>query len=198
MFACMVIAVVGTGFIGGILGGALAGAGKNVTFGSRHPEQEEPGLTAGGASVAPVAEAIAGADIVILALPSAAVAELAEDLGAALEGKIVIDATNQMGAPVSNSRAALPSGVRYARAFNTLRGENMADPEFPDGPADMFFSALEEDRDVVADVIRAVGLRPVYVGQDQEELLDGLFRLWIALAVGQKRGRRLAFRVLEG
>jgi hypothetical protein len=41
-------------------------------------------------------------------------------------------------------------------------------------------------------------LRPVYVGEDQEELLDAVFRLWIALAVGQKRGRRLAFRLLEG
>jgi predicted dinucleotide-binding enzyme len=110
----------------------------------------------------------------------------------------VIDATNQMGAPVANSRAALPANVRYARAFNTLGGENMADPQFADGPADMFFSAPEQDKDVVADVIAGVGLRPVYLGQDQEELVDALFRVWIALAIGQKRGRRLALRVLEG
>ncbi len=147
--------------------------------------------------VASVADAIAGADIAILALPGAAVTELVAEHGAALEGKIVIDATNQMGVPVANCRAALPAGVRYARAFNTLGGENMADPQFADGPADMFFSSAEEDEEVVAGVVRGVGLRPVYVGRDQEELLDAVFRLWIALAIAQKRGRRLAFKVLQ-
>ena len=38
---------------------------------------------------------------------------------------------------MANSRAALPPDVRYARAFNTLGGENMADPVFPDGRADL-------------------------------------------------------------
>lgn len=193
----MEIAVVGTGFIGGILGGALARSGHAVTFGSRHPEEEPPGLTAGGASVAQVADAISGAEVVILALPGAAVPNLVAEHADRLRGKIVIDATNQMGAPAANSRAALPSDVRYARAFNTLGGENMADPVFADGPADMLFSAPEEDKEAVAEVIEGVGLRPVYVGSDQEDLLDALFRLWIALAVGQKRGRHLAFRILE-
>ena len=112
--------------------------------------------------------------------------------------KLVIDATNRMGEPVANSRAALPERVRYARAFNTVGGENMADPMFESGPADMFFSAPEDDRSTVATVIEGVGMRPVYVGADQEALLDGLFRRWVALAVGQGRGRRLAFRLLEG
>ena len=56
-----------------------------------------------------------------------------------LEHRLVIDATNQMGAPVANCRAALPGSVRYARAFNTLGGENMENPMFDDGPADRFF-----------------------------------------------------------
>jgi predicted dinucleotide-binding enzyme len=194
----MQIAVIGTGFIGGVLGTALARSGQTVIFGSRHPDEEPSDLTAGDASVATVADALAGADVVILAIPGAAVPDLVAEHSAALQGKIVIDATNQMRAAVANSRAALPSSVRYARAFNTLGGENMADPQFSDGPADMFFSAMEDDQEVVAEVIRGVGLRPVYVGEDQEELLDAVFRLWIALAVGQKRGRRLAFRLLEG
>jgi hypothetical protein len=193
----MDIAVIGTGFIGGTLGRALAEAGHRVTFGSRHPEADDV-AGASSASVATVAGALAVADVVILALPGAAVGELAAGPGIALAGKLVIDATNQMGAPVANSRAALPAGVRYARAFNTVGGENMADPVFPDGPADMFFSAPEADRATVETVISGVGLRPVYVGEDQEALVDCLFRLWIALAMKQGRGRRLAFRMLTG
>ena len=115
-----------------------------------------------------------------------------------MNGKLVIDATNQMGADVANARDQLPSSVRYARAFNTLGGENMAAPVFSDGRADMFFSSPEADRPTVEEVIEGVGLRPVYLGADQEELLDALFRLWIALAITQGRGRRIALRLVEG
>lgn len=193
----MEIAVIGTGFIGGILGRSLARAGHSVTFGSRRPDTAD---VAEGTEipVTSLGEALEGADAVILALPAAAVAGLAEEHGAALEGKLVIDATNKMGQPTANSRAALPAGVRYARAFNTLGGENMADPVFADGRADMFFSSPEADRAVVEDIIGAVGLRPVYLGADKEELLDAVFRLWITLAMEQGRGRRLALRLLEG
>ena len=39
----MDIAVIGTGFIGRTLGGALAEQGHNVTFGSRHPYNDNIG-----------------------------------------------------------------------------------------------------------------------------------------------------------
>jgi predicted dinucleotide-binding enzyme len=193
----MDIAVIGTGFIGGILGRALAREGHAVTFGSRHPDQDDVAMDS-GASVASVGTALQDADVVILALPGPAVAGLASDHAQALAGRLVIDATNRMGEPDSNSRASLPDDVRYARAFNTLGGENLADPVFADGPADMFFSAPEQDRSTVEEVVRGVGLRPVYVGADREDIVDALFQLWIALAMGQGRGRRLAFRLLEG
>jgi predicted dinucleotide-binding enzyme len=193
----MKIAIIGTGFIGGIIGGALARSGNEVTFGAREPESAVDVATATGAAVAAIPDAISSAEVVILAIPGSAVESVASESGDALASKLVIDATNKMGAEVSNSRAALPAGVRYARAFNTLGGENMADPEFAGGRADMFFSAPEADRATVEAVIEGVGLRPVFVGEDEEELVDSLFKLWIALAVKQGRGRRLAFRLLE-
>ena len=192
----MEIAVIGTGFIGGILGRALAGAGHRVTFGSRHPDDT---AVAHGtpAVVASVADALAHAEVVILALPGPAVGGLTAEHGDALDGKLVIDATNQMGQPVANGRAALPPAIRYARAFNTLGGENMADPVFADGPADMFFSAPEADRATVETVIQGVGLRPQFLGADQEVLVDALFQVWIALALKQGHGRRLALRLID-
>jgi len=190
------IAVIGTGFIGGILGRALAGAGHTVTFGSRHPDDKTVAEST-PATVASVADALVSAEVVVLALPAGAVAGLTANHTNALVGKLVIDATNQMGQPVANSRAALPSGVRYARAFNSLGGENMADPVFADGPADMFFSAPEADRAAVEAVIQGVGLRPEYLGEDQELLVDALFQIWIALALKQGHGRRLALRLID-
>jgi 8-hydroxy-5-deazaflavin:NADPH oxidoreductase len=193
----MEIGIVGSGFIGGILGRSLAEAGHSVTFGSRHPDDDA--VAAGtSATVSSIPSTLAVADVIILAIPGPAVSELVSVHHEALGGKLLIDATNTMGGPVANSRAALPPTVRYARAFNTLGGENMADPIFDDGPADMFFSAPEGDRRLVETVIEGVGMRPVYVGADEEAIVDCLFRLWIALAVKQGRGRRLALRLVEG
>ena len=192
----MQVAIIGTGFIATTLGRALSEAGHTVVLGSRHPESED--TPAGGASVSSVADALSGAEAVILALPGAAVPDLAAQHGDALDGTLVIDATNRMGADVVNARASLPSTVRYARAFNTLGGENMADPVFDGERADMFFSAPEADRATVETIIEGVGLRPIYVGEDQEAIIDALFQLWVALAMKQGRGRRLALRLLQG
>jgi hypothetical protein len=189
------ITVIGTGFIGTTLGRALARAGHHVTFGSRHPEADAGAVP--DTTVVPIGDALARAEVIILAIPGSVVADLTATFESELAGKLVIDATNSMGEAVSNARAVLPSSVRYARAFNTLGGENMADPVFADGRADMFFSAPVGDRATVDAVIEGVGLRPVYVGEDEEAIIDALFKLWMALAIKQGRGRRLAFRLLE-
>ena len=174
----MEIAIIGTGFIGTTLGRALAGAGHHVVFGSRHPDDEHVEIPDAG--VVTIGEALSRADVVILAVPGVAVADITAAYGDALAGRLVIDATNRMGEPVANSRASLPDTVRYARAFNTLGGENFAQPMFPDGRADLFYSAPDADRPVLDEIIGGVGLRPVYVGEDQEAIIDALFRLWIA------------------
>ncbi len=192
----MQISIIGAGFIGSTLGARLSAAGFEVTFGVRRPD--ETNLEVPTATVATVAEAIAAAEVLVLAIPGGAVADFVATHGLALEGKLIIDATNQMGAEVPNARAVLPAGVRYARAFNTLGGENFADPTFDGAPADLFFSAPGADEATVAAVIAGVGLRPIFVGEDREDLIDALFKLWIALALTQGRGRKLALRLLEG
>jgi hypothetical protein len=55
----------------------------------------------------------------------------------------------------------------------------------------------EADRIVAETIIEGVGLRPIHVGGDQEVLIDPLFQIWIALAITQGRGRRLALRLIE-
>lgn len=145
-----------------------------------------------------VAEAVARPGVIILALPGNAVGEFAAENQASLAGKLVIDATNKMGEAVANARHALPTSIRYARAFNTMGGEDMAEPVFRNGQrADMFFSSAEGDRSSVEEVISGVGLTPVYVGEDQEALLDAVFQLWVALAFKQGYGRRLALVLLQ-
>src|SRR6266702_3691334 len=133
----MRIAVIGTGKIGGTLGRAWARAGHVVTFGSRHPADED---VAGDsdATVAGISDALAAADVVLLALPGRSVGDLLVDHAAGIAGKLVIDATNQVGAAVVNACeqiAAATRTARYVRAFNTLGWENFADPLFDGVPA---------------------------------------------------------------
>jgi 8-hydroxy-5-deazaflavin:NADPH oxidoreductase len=137
----------------------------------------------------------------VLAVPSRAVDDILAEHGRALAGLLVVDAANRIGGPgpahsAAQIAAAAPS-ARYARAFNTLGFENFADPVFDGVPADLFFSAPAADRATVEELITAVGLRPAYLGEGQEDVVDGVLRLWFALAIGQHRGRHLAFRVLE-
>ena len=70
--ASMKIAIIGTGNIGGTLGRRWLAAGHEVTYGSRDGAGEGPG----GARQTAVGDAIAGADVVVLAVPGRAVGEV--------------------------------------------------------------------------------------------------------------------------
>ncbi|MDT4939636.1 MAG: 8-hydroxy-5-deazaflavin:NADPH oxidoreductase [Pseudonocardiales bacterium] len=193
----MRVAVIGTGSIGSAVGGGLARGGHDVVFGSRHPETAS---APEGAAVTDVASAITGADAVLLAIPAGAVGEFLAENAAALDGLLILDATNNIGSTPVNAAeqilAAAP-GARYARAFNALGWESFADPEFDGGPPDLFFStASADDRAAVEELITAVGLRPAYLGAGQQDVVDTSLGVWIAL-IRDRGNRRVAFRVLE-
>jgi predicted dinucleotide-binding enzyme len=190
----MKIAVIGTGNIGGTLGRRWLAAGHEVAYGSRAGAGEGPG----GAPQLAVADAIAGADVVVLAIPGGTVAEVVAANGAALDGRIVIDAANRIGEPEVNSRAAIAAAApqaRYVRAFNTLGWENFADP-LP-GTA-LFFAADPSARTAAEELIIAVGLEPVFAGDAAaSDTVDALLPLWFALVKHDGGNRRVALRVVR-
>jgi 8-hydroxy-5-deazaflavin:NADPH oxidoreductase len=198
-----VIAVLGAGNIGATLARRWVVAGHQVTLASRTPDaptlQE---LAAGiGARTASHADAVTGADVMVVALPGNAAAAVADALGPALGSKLVIDATNNLAGGPMNSIDALTRhapGVVAARAFNSLGWENFADPDFDGTTADLLWCGPDGHAGaLVESLIADVGLHPVRVGGlEQLPVVDALASLWFALAVGQGRGRHLAFKVL--
>jgi 8-hydroxy-5-deazaflavin:NADPH oxidoreductase len=195
------VAVIGAGEVGRALGASFARAGHRVIYGGRGrpdaisasacPQSEQT-------RVVPVADALEGADVAVLTVPAGAVSEVVAEHRSGLSRCLVIDATNNLepGRP-DHSRDIIVStvdGVRYARAFNTLGVEVLRYPGFADVAADMFFSSSEADRASVADLIRAAGMRPVWLGANRHDVVDDAFRLWMSLA--RTRGRRFAFRIL--
>jgi predicted dinucleotide-binding enzyme len=96
------------------------------------------------------------------------------------------------------SISAVAPEVRVYRAFNSLGWEVFAEPQYGDQQADLFYCGPPGSaQHKVETLITDVGLRPIYVGAlDQAPAADAITRLWFALAIGQKHGRRLAFKTL--
>jgi 8-hydroxy-5-deazaflavin:NADPH oxidoreductase len=190
----MKLAVIGTGNIGGSIGSRWLKAGHEVVFGSRNPSPAGPG----GAPVLAVGDALAGADVVLLAVPGPAVPDVIGTHRAALAGKIVIDAVNRIGQPEINCRSLLADAVpdaRYVRAFNTLGWENFAGP-LPG--TSLFFAADAAARPVAEELISAVGLDPVYLGDaGAAGTVDALVPVWFALVQQHGGNRRIALRVVQ-
>ncbi len=201
----MKIAILGTGNIGGTLGRKWAAAGHTVIFGTREPEaakvQALLAEVGHGATAVAIPDAIAQVEVVLFAIPGRAVSETAVQLGRQLNGKLLIDATNNVGQqPMHNLnvlRQAAPDSPLF-RAFSTLGWENFAEPVIDGQQVDLFYCGdAREGNTAVAQLISEIGLRPIYLGGvEQVELVDALTRLWFALAFQQGKGRRLALRLI--
>jgi predicted dinucleotide-binding enzyme len=186
------IAVIGAGTIGRTLGAAWASAGHAVVYGVRSP---------GAPGTASIPDAVAAAEVVVLAIPGTAAKDVIASLGHALAGKVVVDATNDVqGTGTLHALEELSDDAHPVRAFNTLGWENLANPTFDGVAADLFYAAEEGSAHEVAErLIADVGLRPVWLGGvDAFDLVDSLARLWFTLVFERKLGRRLAFKMLVG
>jgi 8-hydroxy-5-deazaflavin:NADPH oxidoreductase len=192
----MKIAVIGTGHIGGTLGVKWRAAGHEVTYGSRRGGDGQEGP--GGAPLRPIGAAIDGAEVVVLAVPGGAVAEVLAEHGQALNGTVVVDATNRMGADRTDNQQAITAAapdVKYVRAFNIYGWENFADPH---PGTTLFFAADPAARSVTEELVRAIGLEPAWVGGTEATVtVNGLAALWFSLVQQHGGQRRLALRLLS-
>jgi predicted dinucleotide-binding enzyme len=189
----MRITIVGSGNVGGTLGRRWAGRGHEV----RYAERGKAG------------EAAAGADVVVVATPWAAVPEVAAQLQG-LSGAVLVDATNPIGPGLSldlgpggesgaERLAALVPGARVVKAFNTIGFNIMADPAFDGGPATLCYCGDDAAaRRTVHQLAEELGFAPVDVGPlAKARLLEPFALLWITLAMQQGHGREIAFQLMR-
>jgi 8-hydroxy-5-deazaflavin:NADPH oxidoreductase len=128
------IGIIGSGNIGSTLGMFWAKAGHQVLFSSRHPENLKQLVESVGpqSRAGSVQDAIAFGDVILIAVPYGAMAQIAKDYAKDLAGKIIIDTGNAVLARdgeigkearekgVGLTTARLLPGARVVRAFNTL------------------------------------------------------------------------------
>jgi predicted dinucleotide-binding enzyme len=158
--------------MGSELARALNVAGHTVTVSARNPAHAEK--VAGELRVATAAsnrEAVQNVDLVVLAVPSKAVAAVVEDLDDLLGEVIVVDSTNPAGvdreeilrgsASLAEAIQLLAPGTRVVKAFNTVFAGRLNDPVVNGVPLDGFYAGDDPAaKQVVADLLAEMGFRP--------------------------------------
>lgn len=169
----MDIAIIGAGNVGTALAGPLARAGHHVTISATHPEHASLAAKATRTrSVGTNQEAIAAADVVILAVPGTAFDAIVGEVGGSLTGKVVIDVSNRptpdpagAGTSAAEELQAMLPNASVVKAFNTVFASRQADPNIGGVPADGFVAADDDEaKRTVLDLIESIGFRPVDAG----------------------------------
>lgn len=208
----MDIGIIGTGNVGGTLGRRWAAGGHRIIFGARDrraPRVEKALREIGSnATVVPVQEVAALADLIVLAVPWGAAQEVIRAAGD-LSRKVLVDATNPIapglelavGHTMSAAEliAGWAKGAHVVKAFNTLGAEHIANPRFGDEPLSMFICGDHaEAKAVVAALAAELGFDVVDSGPlAAARLLEPLAMLWIRLALVEGAGREIAFKLLR-
>lgn len=203
----MKIGIIGAGNIGGNLGKLWAAKGHEILFGVRDPQSSKTraALAALGekARAGSIAEAAAFGEVVVLAVPWAAVREAIRSAGD-LGGKILIDATNRLTPPLpadgpsaAEDVARMANGARVFKSFNTLGAETLLDSQFGSEHATTFVCGDDPHaKAVVMRLAADTGLDVVDAGPlSNAALVESLTRLWIQLS--RSMGRGIAFRLLR-
>ena len=199
----MKIGIIGAGSVGGQLGKLWAAQGHRVMFGVRDPRKDTVRALVADEhiQVGSLADAVAFGELVVLAVPWPAAAEVIASAGD-WSGKIVIDATNRFGpngdASAAEDVAKLAAGASVVKAFNTIGAEHLADPTFGDTRATMFICGDDAAaKSVVATLAGELGFETVDAGPlGNAALLESLARLWVYLA-RNVTGRDVAFKLLR-
>jgi predicted dinucleotide-binding enzyme len=210
----MDIAIIGTGNVGGAIARGLKGKGHNVLLGARDPKAADVAALAIATGATPIlpAEAVAEADLIVLALPWGAAETAVKALGP-LTGKAVIDCMNPLGMVngalglmLGHStsggeivQAWLP-GALVVKTLNQVGAEIMAkNDHLPHRP--VMFMAGNDDaaKAQVAALLTDLGFEALDAGDlTKSRLLEPFGMVWINQALFRGKGRTWAFAAVEG
>lgn len=194
----MQVAIIGAGNVGRSLAGSIAAAGHTVRISSSDAaDASSVAAVTGATAVETNAAAVEGADVVILAVPTASILEVARDLGSALDGKAVVDVANRptpdpSGAPQAFSiaeelQAAIPN-ARVVKAFNTAFASRQASPLVDGQPVDGYVATDDDGaRELVLALVDSIGFRAIDAGPlAVARTLEGM--AWLNIALQLRHG----------
>lgn len=204
----MKIAIIGTGNVGGTLAEKWAKQGHQLFFGVKDASNFKGKELAARikATVTSIPDAVAEAELVLLATPAMYTIEVTKSLGNTT-GKIIIDAMNTVmgrGAPgFSSTGHAILAHTQtkdVVKCFNTTGYNNMQHPEYGDQRLDLFVAGESQKGTAAAiQLAKDAGFAECYSigGNDKFELMEQFAWFWINLAMFQGMGRNFGFKLLK-
>jgi len=194
----MKIAFLGHGQVGGALANHLQRLGHQVTLAARGVRSQ--GLEAllarnPALKVAPSADAVREAELVVLAIPFPATSEVLTPLRAALAGKLLVDCTNPVGPGLTHGLGSRQSGTeaiqdllpdtRVVKAFSIYGYENFEEAASSGRgakPVMMFCGNDRAAKATVAGLLSQLGWEPLDVGGAEQALhLEHMTLLWVRM-----------------
>lgn len=196
----MRVLIIGAGNMGRGIATRLLAGGHQITLHDVNREAADKLATdldapSSVAVAATPAEAVASSDVVILASWYDSNVRIANQLGPALAGKVVVDISNPLNdtydglsTPPGTSAAetirdVLPSSARVVKAFNTTFAGTLITGQVDGQPLDVYIAGDDRQaRTVVATLVGSSGLNPIDVGPlERARQLEGLGLLGITL-----------------
>ncbi|WP_315097921.1 NADPH-dependent F420 reductase [uncultured Cellulomonas sp.] len=189
------VTIIGAGNMGSAIAWRVVAGGNDAQVLTRQPVKVAiPGATHGT-----VGDPLAG-DIVVLAVPFGAVAELLAQYEGQFDGKVLVDLTNPLDfetfdslvVPVGSSAAeviaqAVP-GASVLKAFNTNFAATLTSGEVGGEPTSVLVAGDDADaKSALVSVVEAGGLRAVDAGSlKRAHELEALGFLQLTLAAAEK------------
>jgi predicted dinucleotide-binding enzyme len=208
--AIMRIAIIGAGSVGGTLGQAWLKHGEDVVWGLRNAADPKYGALP-KERVKPPAEAVEGAEIVVIATPWSATEAAVKSLGS-LADKIVIDCTNPLGmgpdglqlvlgfdTSAGEQVASWARGAFVFKSLNTTGASNMGNAaDYPVKPLMLVAGDDGAKKPVVMELVGKLGFESVDAGPlKNARLLEPFAMVWIDQAMKRGRGRDFAFALVR-
>lgn len=204
----MKIAIIGAGNVGGALALNFAKNNHKIIIGTR--DLNSPKVQAllklnVNTSASSINEAITFSDVVLFSTPPGVAIEIAQS-NPELRDKIVIDATNSVFMKPTPYKTAY-EGIKVAtgcenivKCFNSTGFENMKYPIYNGDGIDMYCAGNSgKAKDIATQLAKEIGFSECYDfgGDDKVELLEQFALCWINLAIIQKHGRDIAFKLVK-
>ena len=177
------VAIIGAGNIGSRLAANFAAGGQDFLLAGRNQEAARKIASDldGHAEAVSVDEAVARADMLVVAVWLDDFRQLIAQYGEQLAGKVIVDPSNPVGPDGEGGyrkvigeqessgqilAGLLPAGARLVKAFGTLSSGSLSTAARQEPERAVLFYAADDDAagDLVADLIRAAGFDPVRVG----------------------------------
>ena len=204
----MNITIIGAGNVGGTLALAFRKAGHSIIFGVKDPSIPFKGKELADKYSIPyfkIVEAVIKSEIIVLSTPAQFAGDVAKGLGNVAD-KIIIDTMNAVFIKpdgFTNATDAILANCNctdVVKCFNTTGYENMANPIYHGEGIDMFVAGnSEKGKQVATQLAKDIGFANSYDfgGNDKFFAIEQFAFAWINLAIIQKHGRDLAFKLIK-